>query len=89
MFIAAVVIETYFLIKIMQSISPKYSFRKWSETDKITEENLSQKLHLVLVAKNEDPSTRVKMHETLFLFLPLFSLYLLNGCNLFYMSCLS
>ena len=40
MFIAAVVIETYFLIKIMQSISPKYSFRKWSETDKITEENL-------------------------------------------------
>ena len=52
----------------MQSISPNYNFRKWSETDKITEEKLSQKLYLVLIAKNEDPSIRVKMHQTFFLF---------------------
>ena len=50
----------------MQSISPNYNFRKWSETDKITEEKLSQKLYLVLIAKNEDPSIRVKMHQTFF-----------------------
>ena len=74
----------------MQSISPNYN-RKWSQTDKITEENLSQfeKLYLVSIAKNKDPSIRVKMHQTFFLFLPLFALYLLSGCDLFNMSCLS
>ena len=53
----------------MQSISPNYN-RKWSQTDKITEENLSQfeKLYLVLIAKNKDPSIRVKMHQTFFIF---------------------
>ena len=60
-----------------------------SQTDKITEENLSQKLYLVSIAKNKDPNIRVKMHQTFFLFLPLFVLYLLSGCDLFNMSCLS
>ena len=60
-----------------------------SQTDKITEENLSQKLYLMSIAKNKDPSIRVKMHQTFFLFLPLFALYLLSGCDLFNMSCLS
>ena len=55
----------------------------------ITEENLSQKLYLVPIAKNKDPSIRVKMQETFFLFLLLFALYLLGGCDLFHMSCLS
>ena len=40
----------------------------------ITEENLSQKLHLVSIAKSNDPSIRVKMHQAVFLFLPLFAL---------------
>ena len=74
----------------MQSISPNYN-RKWSQTDKITEENLSQfeKLYLVSIAKNKYPSIRVKMHQTFFLFLPLFAFYLLSGCDLFNMSSLS
>ena len=55
----------------------------------ITEKNLSQKLYLVSVAKKKDPSTRVKMHPTFFLFLLLFALYLLSGCELFNMPCLS
>ena len=63
--------------------------RKWSQTDKFTEENLSQKLYLLSIAKNKDPSIRVKMHQTLFLFLPLFALHLMGGCDLFHMSCLS
>ena len=57
--------------------------------DKINEENLSQKLYLVSIAKNKDPSSRVKMHQTFFLLLALFVLYLLNGCDSFNMSCLS
>ena len=63
--------------------------RIWSQTDNVTKKNLSQKLHLVSIAKNKDPSIRVKMHQTFFLFLPLFALYLLSGCDLFHMSCLS
>ena len=34
---------------------------KMESTDKITEENLSQKLYLVSVAKNKDSSIRVKV----------------------------
>ena len=45
-------------------------------------------LYLVSIAKNKDPSIRVKMHQTLFLFLPLFVLHLMGGCDLFHMSCL-
>ena len=47
----------------MQSVSPNYD-RKCSQTDKITEKNLSQKLYLVSIAKNKDPSIRVKIHQT-------------------------
>ena len=41
------------------------------------------------IAKDKDPSFRVKMHENIFLllFLPVFALYLLSGCDLFNMSC--
>ena len=35
-----------------------------SQTDKITEENLSQKLYLVSIAKNKDPSIMFKMRQT-------------------------
>ena len=42
------------------------------------------------IAKDKDPSIRVKMHKIyIFLFLPLFVLYLLSGCDLFNMPCLS
>ena len=36
------------------------------KTDKITEENLSQKSSLVSIAKNKDPRIGVKMHQTFF-----------------------
>ena len=37
------------------------------------------------IANNKDPSIMVKMHQTFFLFLPLFASYLLSGCDLFNM----
>ena len=42
--------------------------RKWSQTDKIAEENLSQKFYLVSIAKNKNPTIRVKMHQAFFIF---------------------
>ena len=63
--------------------------RKWSQADKITEENLSQKLYLVSIPKDKNPSIRIKMHHTFFSFLPLFALDLLSGYDVFNMSCLS
>ena len=38
--------------------------KKWSQADKITEENLSQKSYLVSIVKNKDPTIRVKMDQT-------------------------
>ena len=41
-FIAAVVRETYYFIKIMEPISPNYNWKNGVKQIKITEENLSQ-----------------------------------------------
>ena len=60
-----------------------------SQTDKITEENLSQKMYLVSIAKNKDPNIRVKMHHFFYFYLYLPYFYLLSGCDLFNTSCLS
>ena len=35
------------------------------------------------IAKDKDPSIRIKMHQTFFLCSPLFTLYLLSRCDLF------
>ena len=78
--------ENIFFHKIIQSISPNYN---WENGVKQTEENLWQKLYLVSIAKDKDHNISVKMYQTFFLFLPLFALYLLNGCHLLNMSCLS
>ena len=44
----------------------------------------------MLIAKDKDPSIKVKMHQTFFtLFLLLFAVYVLSGCDLFHMTCLS
>ena len=88
-FIAAVVRKTYSSIKIMQPLSSNYNWENGVKQIKITEEYLSQKLYLVSTAKGKDPSIRVRMHQTFFSILPLFALYLLSGCDLFNMSCLS
>ena len=51
----------------MQSISPNYNWENGVKQKKITEESLSvTKLYLVSIAKNKDPSIRVKIHETIF-----------------------
>ena len=46
-------------------------------------------MYLLSVAKDKDPSIRVKMYQTFFLFLPLFALYQLGGCDLFLKSFLN
>ena len=70
----------------MQPISPNYNRENGVKQIKTTEKNL---LCLVSVAKDKDPIIRVKMQQTFFLFIPLFALYLLSGCDLFNISCLS
>ena len=76
----------------MQPISPNYNWENRSQTDKDYWQKFVTKLYLVWIAKDKDPSIGVKMHETFFLFLPLFFLYQMSGwvnVILFNMSCLS
>ena len=63
--------------------------RKWSQADKDHWRKFATKFYRVSIAKDKDASIRVKMDQILVLFLPLFALYLLVGCDLFNMSCLS
>ena len=58
---AVVVTETYSFIKIKQPISPNYNWENGVKQIKITEE-----LYFVSIAKDKDPSIRVKMHQTFF-----------------------
>ena len=60
--------------------------RKWSQTDKITEENLSQSCILCQLLRTKALDSGSKWIKPFFL--PLFALYLLCGCDLFNMSCL-
>ena len=73
--------ETYFSIKIMQSISPNYT---WENGVKGCWRKIVTKLYLVSIAKDKDPSFKVKMHQTFF-----FIFTSLSRCDLFSMSCLS
>ena len=80
------------VMKMMQPISPNYNWENGVKQTKVIEEKLSQSCilcQLFSIAKDKDPSIRIKMGQTFFLFLPLFALYLLSGCDLFNMSCLS
>ena len=72
--------ETYSFIKIMQLIGPNRNLENRVKQIKITKENLSQSCILCQLL------TCIKQS---YLFLPLFALYLLSGCDLFNMSCLS
>ena len=58
------------------------------QTDKDYWRKTVSKLYLVSITKAKDPSIRVKMYHTFYLFLSLFALYLVSGCDLFNMSCL-
>ena len=73
----------------MQSISPNYKMRKWSQTDKAIEENLSQSYILCQFLRTKTLTSRSKFIRQFYLFLPLLALYLLSGCDLFNMWCLS
>ena len=48
----------------MQPISPNYNSENGVKWIKITEE----KLYLMSIAKDKDPSIKVKMHQTFFIF---------------------
>ena len=74
-----------FLLAIVAMITVKISFIHFHSSKCQRKIFLHQntKLYLVSIAKGKDPSIRFKMHETYFLFLPLFVLYLLSGWDLF------
>ena len=73
----------------MRPNSPNYNLVNQVKPTKITEENLSQSCILRQLLRTKTLALMIKMHQTVFLFLPLFALYLLSGCDLLNMSCLS
>ena len=76
-----------FLHQIMQPISPNYNWENGVKKKRIIEENLSQSCILCHLLRTK---TQGQNGPTFFKeFLPLFPIYLLSGCDLFNMSCLS
>ena len=88
-FIAAVVRKTYSSIKIMQPLSSNYNWENGVKQIKITEEYLSQSCILCQLLRTKTLASGLKCIKHFFLFLPLFALYMISGCDLFNMSCLS
>ena len=88
-FIGAVVRETYSFIKIMQPISPNYNSENEVKKIKITEEIFLQSCILCQLLRTKTIASGSKCNKLFSLILPLFALYLLSGCDLFNMSCLS
>ena len=67
-FIAAVVRETYFFIKIMQPISPNYNWENGVKQIKITEENLSQSCILCQLLRTKTLASGSKCIKHFFYF---------------------
>ena len=68
-----VVRETDSFIKIMQPISPNYIWENGVKQIKDHWNKIVPKLYFVLIAKDKDPSLRVKMYQTfVFIFTPIF-----------------
>ena len=88
-FIAAVVRKTYSFIKMMQLISEKYNWENGAKQIQIIEENLSQSCVLCQLLRIKTLASGLKCIKHFSLFLLLFALYLLSGCDLFNMSSLS
>ena len=85
-FIVAVARETYFFIKVIQPITPNYNWENGVKQIKITEENLSQSCILYQLLGTK---TLASMHQTFFLFLKIFALYILSGwVDVIYLTCL-
>ena len=68
--IATIVRETNSFVKIMQLIRPNYPWENGDKQIKITGEKLSQSCILCSITKDKDRSSRVKMHQFSFKFLP-------------------
>ena len=82
--ITTIVRRTNRFLKIMQLISPNYNLGNGVKQIKITEEKLSHSCILCCIAKNKDPSTRVKMHQFFyFIFWTLPPFVLLSECDIF------
>ena len=73
----------------MQPISPNYNWENGVKQIKITEENLSQNYILCQLLRTKTLALGSKCIKHFILFLPLFALYLLSGCELFNMSFLN
>ena len=73
----------------MPPISPIYNWENEVKQVKNTEENLSQSCILSQLVREQRPSNQVKITWNIILFLLLFALYLLSGCDLFNLFCLS
>ena len=82
-FLAAVVKETYLLIKIMHSISPSYGWENGVKQIKITEKNLSQSCILCQLLRSKTLASGSACIKHFSFFLPLFALYLQSECDLF------
>ena len=85
-FIAAVVRETYFLIKIMHPINPNFNWENGVKQTKITEENLSQSCILCQLLRTKTLASRSKCIKYFFLFY----LYLSYICwvDVNYLTCI-
>ena len=85
-FIAAIVRETYSIIKILQHISPNCNWENEVKQIKITEENLSQRCIFCQLLKHLASGSKCIKHFSLFL--PPLALYLLSGwVDVIYLTC--
>ena len=87
-FIAAVVRETYSFIKIMQSISPNYNWENGVKQIRLLKTICHKSCILCQLLRRKTLASGYKCIKY-FLFLPLFALYMLSGCDLFNMSYLT
>ena len=84
-----VVRATYSFIEIMKPIGPNYNSENEVKQIKISEENLPQSCILCQLLRSKNLASLSKYIKHIFLFLPLFALYLLTGCDLFNVPFLS
>ena len=70
----------------MQLINPNYNWENGVKQIQITEENLSQSCILCQLLRTKTLASGSKWIKHFYLFLPLFALHLLNGCDLFNMA---
>ena len=88
-FIAGVVTETSCLIKTKQSISPNYNWENGVKQIRSPKKIGHKSCILCQLLRTKTLTLGSKCIKHFPLFLPPFALYLLSGCDLFNMSCIS